>query len=72
MRKNKKAFDLRPLKSIAEHKRMIGQLFYDLSKDKRVAEEYAEIVNMSEKMVILAAKYNFLQNFNYEKRRPTQ
>lgn len=65
----KKTFDLRPLKSIAEHKRMLGQLFSDTCKDNDLTKNYNEIVKMSEKMLIIAAKYNAEQNFNYERKK---
>ena len=66
---HKKAFDLRPLKSISEHKRMIKALISDSCNDKRILEEYSEIVKMAERMLIIAAKYNFEQKFDYEKKR---
>lgn len=65
----KKAFELRTLKSILEHKKMMATLFFELSRDKKIVDEYKEIVKMAERMVMLAAKYNIQQNFNYEKKK---
>ena len=56
--KNEKQFDLRPLKVLCEHKRLLHQMMADLVPDSAAAREFQGIVNLANTIQMTALKYN--------------